>query len=329
MIILTGGAGFIGSAMLWELNRAGMDDVLVVDDLGSAATGKWKNISGLRYADITGIEEFAALLDSNRLGQVEAVIHMGAISATTEDDADLLLRRNFHYSTSIARFCMASATRLIYASSAATYGDGALGYSDEEEEMHRLRPLNMYGYSKQLFDLWARRNGVLEKAAGLKFFNVYGPNEYHKEDMTSVVFKAFNQIQAAGRVKLFASHRPDYADGEQLRDFVYVKDCTAVMRWLLENPGIGGVFNLGTGTARSFRQLVTATFEAMGIEPDIEFIPMPEKLRDKYQYYTQADMQKLKAYGCTVEMTPLEDGVQDYVQQYLQQENPYLDATDS
>jgi ADP-L-glycero-D-manno-heptose 6-epimerase len=329
MIILTGGAGFIGSAMLWELNRAGRDDVLVVDDLESASSGKWKNISGLRYADIMGIEEFSSLLESNRLGKVEAVIHMGAISATTEEDADLLLRRNFHYSKSVARFCMQSGARLVYASSAATYGDGALGYCDDEETMHRLRPLNMYGYSKQLFDLWAQRNGVLHKAAGLKFFNVYGPNEYHKEDMTSVVYKAFQQVRATGRVKLFKSYRPDYADGEQLRDFVYVKDCTAVMQWLLENPGIGGVFNLGTGAARSFRQLVTATFEAMGLKPDIEFIPMPEKLRDKYQYYTQADMQKLKAYGCTVEMTPLKEGVRDYVQHYLQQENPYFEAADA
>jgi len=310
--------------MLWELNRAGRDDVLVVDDLESASSGKWKNISGLRYADITGIEEFSSLLESKRLGKVEAVIHMGAISATTEEDADLLLRRNFHYSKSVARFCMESGARLVYASSAATYGDGALGYCDDEETMHRLRPLNMYGYSKQLFDLWAQRNGVLEKAAGLKFFNVYGPNEYHKEDMTSVVYKAFQQVRATGRVKLFKSYRPDYADGEQLRDFVYIKDCTAIMQWLLENPGIGGVFNLGTGDARSFRQLVTETFEAMGLQPDIEFIPMPEKLRDKYQYYTQADMQKLKAYGCTVEMTPLKEGVRDYVQHYLQQENPYL-----
>lgn len=329
MIILTGGAGFIGSAMLWELNRAGRDDVLVVDDLESASSGKWKNISGLRYTDITGIEAFSSLLESKRLGKVEAVIHMGAISSTTEEDADLLLKRNFHYSKSIARFCMESGARLVYASSAATYGDGALGYSDDEENMHRLRPLNMYGYSKQLFDMWARRNGVLEKAAGLKFFNVYGPNEYHKEDMTSVVYKAFQQVRATGRVKLFKSHRPNYADGEQLRDFVYVKDCTAIMQWLLENRGVGGVFNLGTGAARSFRQLVTATFEAMGLKPDIEFIPMPEKLRDKYQYYTQADMQKLKAYGCTVEMTPLKEGVQDYVQHYLQQENPYFDAADA
>jgi len=329
MIILTGGAGFIGSAMLWELNRAGRDDVLVVDDLESASSGKWKNISGLRYADIMGIEEFSSLLESKRLGKVEAVIHMGAISSTTEEDADLLLRRNFHYSKSVARFCMESGARLVYASSAATYGDGALGYCDDEETMHRLRPLNMYGYSKQLFDLWAQRNGVLHKAAGLKFFNVYGPNEYHKEDMTSVVYKAFGQVRATGRVKLFKSYRPNYADGEQLRDFVYVKDCTAVMQWLLENPGIGGVFNLGTGAARSFRQLVTATFEAMGLKPDIEFIPMPEKLRDKYQYYTQADMQKLKAYGCTVEMTPLKEGVRDYVQHYLQQENPYFEAADA
>jgi len=224
---------------------------------------------------------------------------------------------------------MESGARLVYASSAATYGNGALGYSDDEEKMHRLRPLNMYGYSKQLFDMWAQRNGVLEKAAGLKFFNVYGPNEYHKDDMTSVVYKAFGQVRATGRAKLFKSYRPDYADGEQLRDFVYVKDCTAVMQWLLENPGIGGVFNLGTGAARSFRQLVTATFEAMGLKPDIDFIPMPEKLRDKYQYYTQADMQKLKAYGCTVEMTHLKEGVRDYVQHYLQQENPYFEAPDA
>ncbi len=325
MIILTGGAGFIGSAMLWELNRNGMDDVLIVDNLENTTSGKWKNLSGLSFSDIVSIDDFPSLLEHNRLGTISAIIHMGAISATTETDADLLLHNNYLYSKTLALSCAKAAIRFIYASSAATYGDGSLGYSDEEEGIHALRPLNMYGYSKQLFDTWALKSGFLNKAAGLKFFNVYGPNEYHKGDMSSVVFKAFHQIEQNGQVKLFRSHRNDYRDGEQLRDFIYIKDCTAAMLWFLQNPSINGIFNLGTGRARSFNDLVNATFEAMGKAPSIEYIPMPETLRDKYQYFTEARTQKLRAYGWTGPVTSLEDGVRDYVTNYLQHHCRNLD----
>ncbi|NTW47035.1 MAG: ADP-glyceromanno-heptose 6-epimerase [Chlorobaculum sp.] len=327
MIIITGGAGFIGSAMLWELNRNGIEEVLIVDDLGKASEGKWLNLRGLRYADFIHKDDLPALLEHDRLPKIEAVIHMGAISSTTEQDANLLLRNNYEYSKMLARWCARKDARFIYASSAATFGDGSEGYSDGIEALDRLRPLNMYGYSKHLFDGWALRNGILDKAAGLKFFNVYGPNEYHKDDMTSVVYKAFNQIGDNGSVRLFRSHRPDYADGEQMRDFVYVKDCTRIMQWLIETPSATGLFNIGTGQARSFRDLVTATFEAMERPVSIEFIDMPETIRDKYQYYTCADSSHLRQAGYDGRMTPLEEGVKDYVKKYLSKPIPHLDTS--
>jgi len=326
MIIITGGAGFIGSAMLWELNRNGIEEVLVVDELGRASEGKWLNLRGLRYADFIHKDDLPLLLEHDRLPAVEAVIHMGAISSTTEQDADLLLRNNYEYSKMLASWCAEKGARFIYASSAATFGDGSEGYSDGIESLDRLRPLNMYGYSKHLFDCWALRNGILEKAAGLKFFNVYGPNEYHKEDMTSVVFKAFNQIRDTGTVRLFKSHNPLYSDGEQMRDFVYVKDCTKIMQWLLETPSATGLFNIGTSQARSFKDLVTATFTAMERPVSIEFIDMPETIRDKYQYYTCAECDHLREAGFTEVMTPLEEGVRDYVQNSLSKPSPHLDT---
>ena len=285
MIIITGGAGFIGSAMLWELNRRGEENIIIIDDLGSTTTEKWRNLSGLHFADVIPIHLFPDLLEKGAFEGVSAIIHMGANSSTTETDADHLLTNNFVYSKKIASFSMKHDVRLIYASSAATYGDGSNGYSDDIQQLDRLRPLNMYGYSKQLFDRWAIKNGILDRAAGLKFFNVYGPNEYHKGDMSSVVYKAFHQIQEKGSVKLFQSHRPDYKNGEQLRDFISVKDCTRIMMWLLENPA-AGIFNVGSGEARSFKDLATATFMALGKQPLIDYVPMPETLRDKYQYYT-------------------------------------------
>jgi ADP-L-glycero-D-manno-heptose 6-epimerase len=327
MIIITGGAGFIGSAMLWELNRNGTEKVLIVDDLGRASEGKWLNLRGLRYADFIHKDDLPDLLEHDRLPAIEAVIHMGAISSTTEQDANLLLRNNYEYSKMLASWCAKKKARFIYASSAATFGDGAEGYSDGIESLDRLRPLNMYGYSKHLFDCWALRNGILDKAAGLKFFNVYGPNEYHKEDMTSVIFKAFNQIYETGTVRLFKSHNPLYSDGEQMRDFVYVKDCTKIMRWLLETPTATGLFNIGTGQARSFRDLVTATFEAMERPVSIEFIDMPETIRDKYQYYTCAECDHLRQAGYSGRMTPLEEGVRDYVRNYLSKPAPHLDTS--
>jgi ADP-L-glycero-D-manno-heptose 6-epimerase len=326
MIIITGGAGFIGSAMLWELNRHGIEDALIVDDLGQASEGKWLNLRGLRFADFIHKDDLPSLLERDRIDDVDAVIHMGAISATTEQDASLLMRNNYEYSKMLAAWCARKSVRFIYASSAATFGDGSAGYSDGVDTIDRLRPLNMYGYSKQIFDRWALQNGILEHAAGLKFFNVYGPNEYHKEDMTSVVFKAFNQIRQSGSVKLFKSHRPEYLDGEQMRDFVYVKDCTRIMKWLLDTPTATGLFNVGTGRARSFRDLVAATFTAMGIPESITFVPMPETIREKYQYYTCADCDHLRNAGYSAPMTGLEEGVLDYVHHHLVSDTPHLDS---
>lgn len=326
MIIITGGAGFIGSAMLWELNMQGRDDIIVVDALGSTATGQWQNLSGLRFADFIPRDTFLPLLEAGALSDPTAIIHMGAISATTETDADLLIERNFAFSKSVAAYCMRKRVRLIYASSAATYGDGSVGYEDDEAKIDALRPLNMYGYSKQLFDRWALKNGVLERAAGLKFFNVYGPNEYHKGEMTSVVYKAFRQIREKGSVNLFKSHRPDYLDGQQLRDFVSIRDCTAIMAWLLDHPEASGLFNAGSGEARTFNDLVRATFAALDLEPEITYIPMPENLQGRYQYHTCASMEKLRRAGYRKPMTTLEEGVREYVRDYLDSETPYYDV---
>ncbi len=325
MIIITGGAGFIGSAMLLELNRKGEENIIIVDDLGSTTTEKWRNLSGLNFTDFIPKDLFPGLLDRNALKGISAIIHMGANSATTETDADHLLTNNFGYSKKIAEFSAAHEVRLLYASSAATYGDGQRGYNDETEGLNVLRPLNMYGYSKHLFDRWALKNHILDKAVGLKFFNVYGPNEYHKGDMSSVVYKAFHQILEKGSLNLFKSHRPDYGDGEQLRDFVYVRDCTRIMAWMLENPSAAGLFNVGSGTPRSFNDLAAATFLALNRQPVINYMPMPETLRDKYQYYTSADITKLRQAGFSEPLTSIEDGIKEYVQQYLSADNPYFD----
>lgn len=326
MIVITGGAGFIGSAMLWELNRHGIDDAIIVDDLGLTTEGKWLNLRGLRYADFIHKDDFLGQILEDRLPKVDAIIHMGAISATTEQDAGLLMRNNYEYSKHLASWSARRGVRFIYASSAATFGDGECGYADGTGTIDALRPLNMYGYSKHLFDRWALHNGILQKAAGLKFFNVYGPNEYHKGEMSSVVFKAFHQIRDNGTVRLFKSYREGFRDGEQLRDFVYVKDCTRIMKWLLDNPSAAGLFNVGTGMARSFRDLVGATFAAVGAEESITYIPMPEAIRDKYQYYTCADSGNLRSAGYDEPMTSLEEGVRDYVQNYLAAPNPHLDS---
>ena len=326
MIIITGGAGFIGSAMLWELNRNGEENIIVVDDLGSTTTEKWRNLSGLNFTDFISKDLFPDLLDRNAIKGISAIIHMGANSSTTETDADHLLTNNFGYSKKIASFCMAHEVRLLYASSAATYGDGSNGYNDQIEGLNVLRPLNMYGYSKHLFDRWAVKQHILDKVAGLKFFNVYGPNEYHKGDMSSVVYKAFHQILEKGSLSLFESHRPDYREGEQLRDFIYVRDCTRIMAWMLENPSVSGLYNVGTGTARSFNDLAKATFSALDRQPAINYIPMPETLRNKYQYYTCADISKLRSAGFSSAFTSIEDGIREYVQHYLSSDNPYLDS---
>jgi len=323
MIVITGGAGFIGSAMIWELNRQGYTDIVVVDNL--ASTTKWRNLVGLAYHRYTHKDEFLARLNSRYMeGRIEAVIHMGACSSTTEGDCDYLIRNNLEYSKAMCRFAKERDARFIYASSAATYGDGAQGFDDDDAIMPRLQPMNMYGYSKHLFDLWLAGDKLLDKVAGLKFFNVFGPNEYHKDDMRSVVCKAHDQIKQGGSLRLFRSHRQDYADGEQRRDFVYIKDCVRVVDWLLKNPAANGVFNVGTGQARTWNDLARAVFSAMGREPRIEYVDMPDSIRDKYQYYTCASLTKLAGRGCNVDFGSLEDGVKDYVQNYLMKGHTHL-----
>ncbi len=322
MIVVTGGAGFIGSAMIWQLNQQGRTDLLVVDELGSSS--KWQNWVGLRFDDYLHKDEFLRRLLSGELPNIEAIIHMGANSSTTETDVEALMATNYAYTRELATYCLARDIRFIYASSAATYGDGLAGYVDTEAHTPSLRPLNAYGYSKHLFDLWAMSHGAADRIVGLKFFNVFGPNEYHKGDMASVVYKAVGQIEQEGKVRLFESHRYGIGHGEQRRDFVYVKDCVRVMSWLVEHPEVNGLFNLGTGVARSFKDLVLATFAALGREPAIEYIPMPTNLRDRYQYFTEADMSKLRATGCPTDFGSLEDSVKDYVQGYLTQPIPYL-----
>jgi ADP-L-glycero-D-manno-heptose 6-epimerase len=320
LIIVTGGAGFIGSNIVKALNEAGEDDILIVDRLGKA--DKWKNLIDLRFRDYEHSDDFIRKVEKGLFEHgVWAVFHMGACSSTTEKDADYLMANNFSYSRRLASgFVGKKGLRLVYASSAATYGDGSLGYSDEHDSPPPLRPLNMYGYSKQIFDLWAMKTGVLKNAVGLKYFNVFGPNEYHKGDMRSVVIRAYFQAKQSGKVKLFKSYRPDYLDGEQQRDFIYVKDAVRITLSFLEQPSINGIFNAGTGTPRTFKDLASAVFSALGKAPNIEYIDMPEGLEKRYQYYTCANLSKLRATGFNSEFLSLEESVTDYVTNYLEKD---------
>ncbi|MGD9898869.1 MAG: ADP-glyceromanno-heptose 6-epimerase [Calditrichaceae bacterium] len=313
MIIITGAAGFIGSCVVSKLNKEGVNDIIAVDALRE--NDKWKNLRNLSFSDYLDRDQLYSYLQQNL--KVDAIIHMGACSATTEKDANYLMENNYRYTLRLAEYSVQNNVRFIYASSAATYGSGETGYDDDESALHTLQPLNMYGYSKQIFDLKARREGWFDKMTGLKFFNVYGPNEYFKDDMSSVVFKAFNQINETGSVKLFKSHRPDFKDGEQLRDFVYITDVVNVIWYLLNNPKVNGLYNVGSGKARSFKDLVTATFKAMNLETNIKYIDMPENIRDRYQYYTQAEISKLRKTGYDQKMHSLEEGITDYVRNYL------------
>jgi len=319
MIIVTGGAGFIGSALIAALNRREIANILVVDEL--ACDQKWRNLRNLSFADYVEKDDFLEMVVGKKLaGPIEAVFHLGANTSTTEPDASKLIKNNYEYSKLLAQWATDNNIRFIYASSAATYGDGSAGFSDDEEKIENLRPLNMYGYSKHLFDLWARRAKLLKKIVGLKYFNVFGPNEYHKGDMRSFVIKAFEQISATGKVRLFKSYNPQYADGQQLRDFIYVKDAVDMTLFFLDNPKIAGLFNIGTGKARSWNDLVKAVFAAMGKKPNIEYIDMPQSLRSQYQYYTCAEMTKLHQAGYKKQTTSLEDAIKDYVGNYLQKD---------
>jgi ADP-L-glycero-D-manno-heptose 6-epimerase len=317
-ILVTGGAGFIGSALVWALNQRGHEDIVVTDFLGTDE--KWRNLVPLRFADYVEADVFRRTLQQQpaAFGKFSAVFHLGACSATTETNASYLIDNNFAYTKELAAWSLAQGARFVYASSAATYGDGAQGMDDQDENLSRLRPLNMYGYSKHLFDLHAQRTGCLARIVGVKYFNVFGPNEDHKRDMRSLVHKAYQQILATGRVQLFQSHKPEFKDGEQQRDFLYVKDAVEMTLHFAEHATTaGGLYNLGSGEANTWLTLTRAIFTALGRGPEIEFIAMPEVLRGKYQYFTRADIGKLRASGYDRPMTPLADAVRDYVQNHL------------
>jgi len=310
MIIVTGGAGFIGSSFLWKLNTQGIDDILVVDLLGKDE--KWPNLLGKKFKDYVQKDAFLKLVEENKLPKTSFVVHMGACSSTTETDADFLFENNYEFSRKLALWSFKNGVPFMYASSGATYGNGERGYDDADQNTYSLRPLNAYGFSKHLFDLWLLNNKLLSKATGLKFFNVFGPNEYHKGDMRSVICKKFDEVRAGLPIKLFKSHRNDYKDGEQKRDFVYIKDTVEVMWYFFQNPRKTGIFNLGTGAARSWNDAARAMFKAVGKEPKIEYFDMPENIRPKYQYFTEAKIDKLRAAGCNHKFCPLEDSVSDY-----------------
>jgi len=316
MVVVTGGAGFIGSAIVWKLNQLGETKIILVDELG--LDDKWKNLVPLKFEDFIHKDDFVSMIiDRDIPFEIDSIIHMGANSSTTEKDADHLFSNNYLYTKELAAYCVEKNIRFVYASSAATYGDGSLGFDDDENKLETLRPLNMYGYSKQLFDLWAKRNGVFDKIVGLKYFNVYGPNEYHKGDMRSVVHKAFEQIRDTGKVRLFKSLNSKYKDGEQLRDFIYIKDAVDMTLFFLDKPNVNGLFNLGTGKARTWNDLVSAIFKSLNKEVLIEYIDLPEPLQEKYQYFTEANMNKIKKAGFNSSITNLEEGVADYVKKYL------------
>ncbi len=323
MYIITGGAGFIGSALVWELNRQGIDDIIIVDNL--ASTEKWKNLVPLKIVDYIHKKDF---IDKTLLkglsNKVKGIVHLGACSSTTEADADYLMKNNFHFTRDLYLAAYKKNIRFINASSAATYGGGEHGFSDKLELIPSLRPLNMYGYSKQLFDLWSIKTKALNSLISLKFFNVYGPNEYHKGNMQSVVCKAVPQILENNHLKLFKSNHPDYADGGQMRDFVYIKDVVKLIYWLLENKDVCGIHNVGQGKARSWNDLANAVFSAMNRETNIQYIDMPENLLGKYQNFTEADMSWLEKVNYPHAFKSLEEGVKEYVQDYLIKENKYL-----
>lgn len=314
MYIVTGGAGFIGSCVVRTLNDAGIEDIVIVDNI--ASTDKWMNMRNKKYIKYVNKNEFLDELPT--YSDVKAIIHMGACSSTTERDFDYLWKNNFEYTKTLWNYCADKQISFIYASSAATYGDGTQGF-DDKMDIDKLLPLNGYGYSKQLFDQWVKHQAkeFPKQHVGLKFFNVYGPNEYYKGSMASMIFHGFSQIMESGEIRLFKSANKDYSDGGQLRDFVYVKDICSVIVWLLNNEKVSGLFNVGTGRAQSFKELAEATFYALNMEPNIRYVDMPEHLKNKYQYYTKAEMSKLREVGYSKEFMDLEKGARDYVLGYL------------
>ena len=316
-ILVTGGAGFIGSALIWGLNQLGLQDILVCDQLG--ADEKWRNLVPLQFDDYISAAKLIDSIeaDSRTLQEIRWVFHLGACSSTTELDAGYLMENNYRYTKALCDWALPRGARFVYASSAATYGDGANGMMDDEGKIESLRPLNAYGYSKQIFDRHAKRRALFSKIVGLKYFNVFGPNEWHKGEMRSLVNKAYDQVLETGRICLFKSYKPEFKDGEQKRDFLYVKDAVEMTIHLAVTPKANGLFNLGSGEARTWIDLATAVFEALARPAQIEFIEMPGVIRDKYQYFTQANIEKLKATGYEGPRFTLEQAVTDYVQNYL------------
>ena len=316
-ILVTGGAGFIGSALVWGLNRLGLQNILVCDELGK--NDKWRNLAPLRFDDYLSAAQLLAAIESDKpwLNEIRWVFHLGACSATTELDAGYLMENNYRYTKVLCDWALAHSARFVYASSAATYGDGAKGMNDDEAIIESLRPLNAYGYSKQLFDLRAKHHGLLSAIVGLKYFNVYGPNEWHKGDMRSLVNKAYTQVVDTGHISLFKSYKPEFKDGEQKRDFLYVKDAVDMTIHLAVTRTANGIFNLGSGKARTWIDLANAVFAALSLPSQIDFIEMPDVIRDKYQYFTQANIAKLERTGYQGPKFTLEQAVGDYVQNYL------------
>jgi ADP-L-glycero-D-manno-heptose 6-epimerase len=314
-VLVTGGAGFIGSALIWELNRRGCEQIVVSDLLGQ--TDKWRNLTPLRFADYLEADDLLPRLEAGALGKFDLVLHLGACSSTTEKDGAYLIRNNYEYTKNLAAWALKNKARFVYASSAATYGDGRAGMSDRETQLAKFHPLNMYGYSKHLFDLYAQRQGFLDRVVGLKYFNVFGPNETHKGEMRSVVNKAYGQVLETGCLRLFKSYRPDYKDGEQKRDFLYVKDAVAMTLHLALNPAAHALYNVGSSESHTWLELAAAVFAAMGRPQKIEFIEMPDDIRRNYQYFTQADIGKLRESGYNNPITPLPAAVADYIKNYL------------
>lgn len=324
MIAITGAAGFIGSYLAWKFNQMGREDLLIVDESGTCPP-KSRNMEKRKFVDYFEKDDFLKELSSSNLSrEVEAIFHMGACTDTTETNKQYLWETNYEYSKRLAEWALANGKRFLYASSAATYGDGKEGYRDDENQIPRLKPLNLYGMSKQAFDLWVLENKLFKKMVGFKLFNVFGPNEYHKGEMRSMVCKGYEQVKKDGKIRLFRSYRKEYADGEQKRDFVYVKDVAEVILWFWDHPDVNGLFNLGAGQAETWNHLARAIFEALGRKEVIEYIEMPDWVRDKYQYWTQADMTKVRKVSCLHTFSSLKDAVKDYIQNYLEKADPYL-----
>ena len=315
MIIVTGGAGFLGSALVQELNKRGRTDLIVVDDVDHLE--KEKNIILLKYHELIGKDTFLENILNLNLPSIEAIIHMGACSSTTETDENFLTKNNYNYTRHLATYALKKNIRYIYASSAATYGNGEAGYCDDESKLHMLKPLNLYGESKHKLDLWAEEQDIFDRIVGLKYFNVFGPNEYHKEDMQSMVRKGFLQARDTNEILLFKSYRKEYENGGQERDFLYIKDAVKMTLFFLDHTDVGGIFNIGAGRARNWNDLATTIFGAMNREPQIKYIEMPESIRDQYQYHTCAEIKKIRDIGYTQPLRSLEEGIIDYVKNYL------------